>query len=278
MIASKSILKRRFLLPAEHGAWIFLLSPLLIGLVLGQRLTPSSGLLVLAVLAAFLLRQPLTILVKILVGRRPRSELAPALFWAAVYSLAGLVAVLGLVLRGDQFLFWLAIPAIPAFAWHLWLVSRRAERQQMAVELAGSAALALAAPAAYWVGKGSYDPAGWLIWGLSWLQTAGSIFYAYLRLKQRRLQSYPDISERLSLGKPAVLFNSVVLLLFGGLALLAIIPPWVPAAFAVQWIEVLWGTFNPAIKMKPAWIGTRQLVVSCLFTALFILAWMSRVS
>jgi hypothetical protein len=44
-------------------------------------------------------------------------------------------------------------------------------------------------------------------------------------------------------------------------------------AFLLQWAEAVWGTFQPAIGIKPTRIGLRQLTVSSLFTLLFILTW-----
>jgi hypothetical protein len=61
---------RAIALPTDHGAWVFLLSPLLIGLYAGGRFTLASGALVVAALAAFLLRQPVTILIKVVIGVR----------------------------------------------------------------------------------------------------------------------------------------------------------------------------------------------------------------
>jgi hypothetical protein len=48
---------RHIALPNEHGAWVFLFSPLLIGLATGG-FRPASLLLVAAALAGFLVRQP----------------------------------------------------------------------------------------------------------------------------------------------------------------------------------------------------------------------------
>lgn len=270
----KTLVRKHIMLPAEHGAWVFLLSPLVIGLALGERFTMASLLLVIAGLAAFLVRQPVTIVVKVLSGRRPRGDLEAAQFWLVVYGLLGLLAVAGLLWLGNAYILLLAIPAAPVFGWHLWLVSRRAERQQMLMELAGGAVLGLAAPAAYWVGKGQYDPHGWLLWGLTILQTAGSIIYTYLRLKQRKLTSMPEAKERLAMGMPALIFNTAALLIAAGLSIGAVTPPFLPLAFGVQWIEVLWGISHPAVRVKPTRIGIRQLAVSSLFTLAFILAWM----
>jgi hypothetical protein len=259
--------------PAEHGAWVFLFSPLAIGLALGGRLTFASLLLVIAALAAFLVRQPVTIIVKALSGRRPRSELSQARFWLGVYGLVGALAVAGMLLIGDAYILLLAIPAIPVFGWHLWLVSRREERQQMWVEIAGGAVLALAAPASYWVGKNQYDPLGWILWVLSWLQTVGSIIFIYLRLKQRKLAIMPGMKERFEMGIPALAFNTAVLTAIFGLSAGSITPPWLPLAYIVQWVEVLWGVTYPAVRVKPTVIGIRQLLVSIVFTIVFILSW-----
>lgn len=265
----KTLTRCQFMLPAEHGAWVFLFTPLLIGLVLGGRMAFASSLLVLTSLSAFLVRQPVTILVKVLSGRRPRGNLGPASFWLIVYSLVGLSGIAGLLWMGYSFILLLTIPAVPVLIWHLWLVSRRAERHQMIVEIAGGAVLALAAPAAYWVGKGQYEPTGWLLWGLIALQIAGSIIYTYLRLKQRRLSGAPTFKEGLRMGSLALLFNGGLLILVALLAMLKVTPPWLPAIYAVQVFEVIWGILHPAVRAKPGVIGTRQLVVSLLF----ILVW-----
>jgi hypothetical protein len=265
---------RHIALPAEHGAWVFLLSPLAAGLLIGG-FTPASPVLVVAALAAFLVRQPVTIAVKALSGRRPKSELRPALTYAAVYGGLGLAAVTLLIRQGYAALLLLAVPALPVLAWHLWLVSRRAERRQMGVEILGGGALALAAPAAYWIGVGGYHPLGWALWALAWLQTAGSIVYAYLRLEQRKLPAVPPARQRWQMGRVAILSNLAILLLVTSLALARVIPPLVPLAFALQPLEAAWGATHPAVKVRPARIGLRQLAVSALFTVLLIVFWLA---
>ena len=182
--------------------------------------------------------------------------------------------LLTLILQGYAVLLWLAVPALPVFGWHLWLVGRRAERKKPGVEIVASGVLALAAPAAYWVGLGEYSAAGWLIWGLCWLQAAGSIVYAYLRLEQRVLKSLPAMKDRVLLGKRSFLYSSFALGLTTLLAVAKIVPPFLPLAFSLQWLETIWGIFNPAVGVKPASIGIRQLIVSSLFTMAFIITWL----
>jgi hypothetical protein len=72
----------------------------------------------------------------------------------------------------------------------------------MGVEIVASGILALAAPAAFWVGRGYPDPQGWVLFGLVWLQSAASIVYAYLRLEQRSLTDVPKFPTSLSMASP----------------------------------------------------------------------------
>ncbi len=204
---------RHIALPQDHGSWVFLFSPLLIGLFCADNWSSASLILIVALIAAFLLRQPVSIAVKVISGRRSRQDLNPAIFWMLIYGLIAFSASIGLIWLGFSYLLFLTIPGFAVFTWHLILISKRAERRQMGVELVGSGVLALSAPAAYWVGVGSPDPTGWLLFGLSWLQSAASIVYAYLRLDQRSISRILTVRERFKLGFRAVLYSSFNLLL-----------------------------------------------------------------
>jgi hypothetical protein len=272
--SAASILIRHLALPQDHGSWVFLFSPLLIGLFAAGNFTFASLILVAAALAAFLARQPASILVKTYSGRRSTRDRPAARFWLGVYGLVGLIALAALVYLGFGYLLYLAIPGLIVFAWHLYLISRRAERRQMGIEIVASGVLALAAPAALWVGQGYPDPQGWVLFGLVWLQSAASIVYAYLRLDQRSLPEIPDRSTAMRMGWRALLYTSFNLLLVTGLALAGFLPQLLPLAYALQTAETIWGAlFRPAVGYKPTTIGLRQLAVSSLFTLLFILTW-----
>jgi hypothetical protein len=147
------LIQRQVALPTEHGSWVFLLLPLGAGLALGRATGLAPAVLSVAVLAAFLLRQPVTVIVKIASKRRGRSELPAAVFWAGVYAAVALASAAWLVIKGYGYVLFLAVPALPVFAWHLWLISRRAERRKPGVEVVAAGALALSAPAAFWVSR-----------------------------------------------------------------------------------------------------------------------------
>ena len=217
MACKSRLLRRHVALPGDHGSWVFLLSPLLIGLFAGGELHTASLYLVIAAFAAFLIRQPITLAVKIRSGRRGRDDLPAARFWTAVYAAIGLLHVTGLVLRGFDYVLYLALPGVLTFGWYLWLVSRRAERHQLLMELLATGGLALGSTAGLWVGAGRPDPAGWLLWGLTWAHAVATIVYAYLRLAQRTLDRAPDVAKRLRMARPALVLATLNLLAVAGL-------------------------------------------------------------
>lgn len=269
----KQFFKKHIALTQEHGSWVFLFMPLIVGLFAGGKWTAASGFLVLTALAAFLFKQPLTIAVKIMSGRRGRQDLPAAYFWMAVYGGITLLGFWGMWEQGVAWLAVLALPGLPVLGWYLFLVTRRAERRQIGVEIVASGALALGAPAAYWIGLGKMDPLGWWLWLLIWFQSAASIVYAALRLTQRDWAAKPSWGQRLLAARRALGytgFNLGLAVVLGGLGT---VPGGIGWAFAVQFAETVWGSVNPARGVRPARIGTRQLVVSILFTLLFIGFW-----
>jgi hypothetical protein len=268
-----SFFRSQIALPQDHGSWVFILSPLLIGLFAGRGFSAASLALLIAALAAFLIRQPVTIAIKAYSGRRPRSDLPAARFWMGIYGTLVVLCIAELVVLGDTFVLLLGIPAAPVFAWHLWLVSRRDERRQAGIEILATGVLALAAPAAFWIGKGAYEPLGWILWVLTWFQSAASIVYTYLRLEQRGWKTSPDVQTRLKAGLRAIsytMFNLILALILG---LNGIISGLVFCAFLVQALEAVYGALVPAVGAKPVEIGMRQLAVSILFTVIFISTW-----
>lgn len=265
--------RKQIFLPQDHGSWVFILSPLLIGLFAGQALKSASIYLSMAAMAAFLIRQPITIAIKAYAGRRPKADLPIARAWTLFYGLLIALAVLALILDGFGYMLYLAVPAAPVFAWHLWLVSRREERRQPGVEIVATGVLSLAAPAAYWVSIGHHDRAGWWLWILVWMQTAASIIYAYLRLEQREWKSIPNRRMRFRAGSRAYLYASFNFASVLALSQLDALPNLIFIPYLLQWMETTWGVDHPAVGWKPTRIGIRQLIVSTLWTILFILFW-----
>jgi len=265
--------KKQIAIPQDHGSWVFILSPLLVGIFAGGKFNLANLSLIIGAMSAFMIRQPMTVFVKAISSRRPKTDIAPALFWLLIYGCISALALTALILQGFGYALYLAIPAAPVFAWHLWLVSQRTERKQASIEVIATGVLSLAAPAAYWVAIGAYNPLGWWLWVLTWLQSAASIVYAYLRLEQRELKSQPESGDLWRLGKRALLYTSFNLFISLILGWANLIPQLIFVPFLLQWLETLWGITHPSIGWKPTRIGVRQLIISTLWTILFIICW-----
>jgi hypothetical protein len=273
----KEFFKKQIALPQDHGSWVFIFSPLLVGIFAGDEFSYATLFLVIAAMSAFMIRQPMTVMVKAYSDRRPKTDLPAARFWLLVYGSIAAIALLGLIRGGFGYILYLAVPGAPVFAWHLWLVSQRAERRQSGVEVIATGVLSLAAPAAYWVGIREYDSFGWWLWALTWLQSAASIVHAYLRLSQRDWEqeqvSAGQRGEWRRAGSRALAYTSFNLALTILLGMFNILPRFIFVPFLVQWLETVWGITHPAIGWKPTRIGIRQLIVSVLWTVLFIVFW-----
>jgi len=272
-MASGYLFKKHIAIPQDHGSWVFIISPLLIGIFAGKTLNSATLYLIIAAMAAFMLRQPTTALIKIYSKRRTSDDLPVAGFWSITYVVIAITALVGLTLEGFSYILYLAIPGIPVFVWHLWLVSKRDERRQVNVEIIATGVLSLSAPAAYWVGIGHYEPVGWWFWALVWSQSAASIVYAYLRLSQREQAKGQDRRAMQTLAWRAVSYTSFNFTAVLILSLSAVFPSLLFIPYLVQWLETIWGVTHPAIGWKPTHIGIRQLIVSIIWTILFILTW-----
>jgi hypothetical protein len=272
-----NVWRKQYALPAEHGSWIWWLGPLFIGLATGGHPDLEAILLVLAALCAFLLRQPTMILVKAVSGRRPRNDIGPASFWIAAYGLIGALATWSLIASAHSQVVLLAIPGVPVFGWHLWLISRRAERGQMGIELVGAGVLALAAPAGYWVAGGADGRIPWILWALTWLQAAASIVFVYLRLEQRKLKIMPPVRERWRQGGRTLMYHAFNMAASLGLAIMGMAPWLVPVAFALMLIDAAEGVARPPVGAKPTAIGLRQLSASVLFVVVMAVGFRFRI-
>jgi YwiC-like protein len=262
---------KQYVIPPEHGGWFLWIGPFLLGAVAAGEFKIDLLLLLLLIAAGYLSRQPLIILVKALAGRRARADAVPALRVFVLIVAAAALLFAALLLRGHLYLLWLGLPALPVLALQLWLVARRQERQ-MGIELIGSGVLALAAPAAYWVGLAKLETTGWWLWALSWLYNASAIVYVYLRLQQRRLPAVLEWGERWRQGGRVLLYSGFNLAITLALAALALLPPFVPAVYALALLHFIYGISIPAVGARPVRIGVEQSSATLVFYLLLALA------
>lgn len=178
----------KIILPSEHGSWSLMIVPFLTGAGVAaavgsaDRLAAAGiGLCLLAVLALFLARQPLTLWIRIARGKGPKSRLSEARFWTVLLATIGGAAGIGLLVLGRWPLLWLAIPAAGVLSITLAIQAIRGPRL-LVTELVGVAGLALGAPAAYASAAGWLDGSAWLVWGLAALHSVISVLYVRLRI------------------------------------------------------------------------------------------------
>lgn len=216
----------------------------------------------------------MTVFAKTFSNRHAKDDRLPALFWVSVYALLALVAFVILLLADFGQLTWLLLPGSSVLIWHLYLVSRRAERGQRGIEIIGAGVLALAAPASYWVAGGTSVALAWALWGISWLQSAASIVLVYQRLFERRLETGRTFSERLRRSSRSLAYHSSNLAIS-----LLVLPlagfPWLASvASALMWVDAADTLLTPAVGWKPARIGFRQLFASSLHLMLVALGFL----
>lgn len=249
------------------------MGPLLIGLAAGGHPRWNFVSLVIAALAGFLLMQPSTIAAKALSGRRPRSDLQPALQWMAIYAFVCLLGVTCIVQAGDAHVLGLAAPGLLVFGAYLWLVFRHAERRQRAMEMLAAGVMALAAPAAYWAAGGKDYPEPWVLWVLTWLQSASAIANVYLRLDQRRWARGRPLGERLAAGRRTLVHHLLGLAAAVFFVAIGQAPPLTIAAFAVVLVDAVDTVLRPTPGARPAAIGIRQLAATGAFVLIMAAAY-----
>jgi hypothetical protein len=264
--------KKYYSVPAEHGAWIWWIGPLILGAFAGGIWNPGLIWLTLAALIAFLSRQPASVLVKTFSGRRPARERKPALIWLSFYAAVATLSVAQLIRLEHTQVLYLAVPAIPILVWHFALIAQRRERKQMGIEIIGTGTLALAAPAAYWVGGGNDSVFPWILWLVSWLQSAASITLVYLRLAQKDWVEGLSLEDRLRRGSRALAYHGFNFVVGWAVVVFSGFNPLAGIAFTLMLVDALWAILQPAHNWRPKNIGMRQLASSGLFFLMLILS------
>jgi hypothetical protein len=260
-----SVLRKHYALPSEHGSWIWWIGPLVIGAAAGGEDLSHLPLLAAAALTVFLLRQPTTILVKVVSGRRSQRDRLPAAIWMVFYGAAALLFAWILVALGHGRIIRLAAPGFFVFAWHLYLISQRAERGQRGIELVGAGVLSLAAPAAYWITGGQNNRLAWILWAMTWLQAAASIVNVYLRLEYRLLPERPPLPEKWKRGARDLAYHLFNLATASTLSALDVLPWLLVLGYGLMLVDALEGVLRPPVGEPPTRIGVRQLISSIAF-------------
>jgi hypothetical protein len=204
-------------IPHEHGAWIILCAPLILGFAAAPRFSPLPSLLLLLTVTGLFLSRPL---VGMLLRQRGRPESA---FWLGVYLLASATGALSLLLAYRSYaLIWLGLPMGLLFLIHLGLQlkpSRRRLDRSLWGEILAVGALTLTAPAGVVAGGGALNADTWRLWALCALYFSSGIFYVKMLLAALAVKGSFGKQERRRIGREQRVYHALLPALVGVLCI-----------------------------------------------------------
>lgn len=234
-------------LPVEHGAWSFLLEPVILGLVLAPSM--AGFCLGITALAAFLTRHPLRLAV-LDYGkgtRYPRTRLAEQ-FAVAYAALAAVSALVAFASADHGFIVpvFAAVPlALGALALDL-----RGRGRDLAVEIAGSIALGASATAIVMAGGGS-ERGAWMAWLLLALRAVTAIVYVRARLQLERTGDSPVFV--------VTLIHATALMVVLGLMSFQLVSGLAVMAFAILLFRAAFGLLSSPRNVRPQVVGVQEV-------------------
>lgn len=242
---------RPIALPTEHGGWVLLFAPIILGLV--RSWSVAGVCLAIAALFAFLTRQPLRLAWLDIKRHKRYPRTSIALGFAGIYGLVALVALTAAILlaKGP---FWPPLIASCVLGILQSTFDFQGQGRKALPEVAGALALSLLTPAIILIGGGSVEVAAILAMLIS-MQLIGAVLYAGARLHKGRGQAVTVA--------PTLAFH--VLGLLGALAFAR--SPWVITTFAIVLVRALWGLSPRAKALPTPLVGLQELGYSVLTVA-----------
>ena len=226
-------LRKQHILPTEHGSWSWFLVPYFVGVGIVGTINVAALLVLLGGLALFLLRQPITIWLRIRQGRGRQSDRPIVKKLTIGLLIIATLCFLGLLVLGLTGILVLVIPvALLLLVYGLGSLSKQTSVRNLWMELAGAAGLALMAPAALIAVSGQSSSEVWTVFGLMALQNVLGVFYVRLRIA--------DTHERPSSRKVVLLSHILGLTAVFLLTALQLIPPLATIPFIGFLIRAIW--------------------------------------
>jgi hypothetical protein len=252
------------MLPREHGGWVMLYAPLIVGVSQGQTIRLDVLALALAVTAVYGVRVPAA---SLLLGRQGERYLAR--LWLVGYALAAAIGALGLAGHPNRWRL-LVVAAAGAFLFVVhFVLSVRREHRGAAAELLGVAGLSLTAPLGYLVAGGDSWSGAAVLWALHFAFFGSSVFYVKWRVAQlmasRRGVATGGSFVALVAYQAAAAAGLVALAAYG-------VMPW--AALAGYGVLALRYILPLVVRRPPTLthVGISEIVISALFVCALIWA------
>lgn len=219
---------------------------LMLATVLATGLNANVLLTMVAGLALFLAREPLSQGVKLRFGRKPGPVPKTLCFWAGVYLTISAAAGGLLLIQGELWgLIWLAIAGVIMLAVHLTLAPRRQLMMTAWGEWIGVLGVSLVIPAISLAASGTLDQWALGLWIIGLAQVTGPIFYIRLKVRtQARLAEPPPMGQRLLAAWRPLLFSALSLAGAVVLAVLGWAPAWAWLALTPSAIKHVWGAIH----------------------------------
>lgn len=247
-VATPAVAWKPVALPVEHGAWSFLLEPVILGLVLAP--SAAGFCLGIAALAAFLTRHPLRLAaLDYRKGTRyPRTVLAER--FALAYAAAAFVFVFAAFASAEDGFAVAIVAAVPLATGALGL-DLRGRGRDLAAEIAGSIALGASATAIVLAGGGS-ERVAWMAWVLLALRSITAIVYVRARLELERSGDSPVFG--------VTVLHAIVLMFVLGLMSFLLAPALAVLAFAILLFRAAYGLLSPARGVRAQVVGVQEVV------------------
>jgi len=259
--------KSSWFLPREHGGWGIVLIPFLTAVMIAGEVRGAVWVALLTVLAAFIARYPLELLLVPGLYRRagsPERSRAHTFAWA--YGL--LATAMGVFLIAYWRLY-LLLPlgaiAVALFLLHVW-AGREGEDRSLAMELAGTAGLTLSGLVGWVAATEGVDGTGLLVWALNCLFFCSGILYVKARLRSRLAVHRPDLAAGSAL---MVGWHLVLVALVAAMVVWKWLSPVIVLPFVVAAARAIWGVRQGGRPFALRRLGWSEVGLS-LFFAMFL--------
>ncbi len=256
----------------EYGAWAVLLVPIITGIGVAGEIGFDHLYLVGSSVFCFLSYTPAQIILRY--GSRDsldRAQFRGAILWGTLFLILGIAFAAPLLGKGYFILILMGLVASVLFVAN-YLLSRRYGKS-LPADLVGMLALTLGAPAAWYIGYGSWDARIPLLWLLNFLFFASGAFYVHMKMgvlgmKERVL----TISERIEVGYQNLLYHFLMLVVLAVTVSVTSSPGSLLLAFVPITIHAVYGTLTLSARVSFKRLGLILLGHSVVFSFLLVAA------